>query len=147
MENKKKCLIKNIMNVEHLFTEDEIIIVGEDLKNLKGKILLDDHNEFFVLKDYNIKSFTITDGGWFKKKTEEQAFYIDFITLTGVDEDITHKDNDMCSLRGVRTLLEYRVNFSKLEKNLIKFTLKNSITLKYGELSVTTNKSSNFKRR
>jgi hypothetical protein len=135
------------MNVEHLFTEDEIIIVGEDLKNLKGKILLDDHNEFFVLKDYNIKSFTITDGGWFKKKTEEQAFYIDFITLTGVDEDITHKDNDMCSLRGVRTLLEYRVNFSKLEKNLIKFTLKNSITLKYGELSVTTNKSSNFKRR
>ena len=134
------------MNVEHLFTEDEIIVIGEDLKNLKGMILLDDHNELFVLKDYNIKSFTITDGGWFKKKTEEQTFYIDFITLTG-DEDHIHQDDDMCSRRGVRTLLEYRVNFSKLEKNLIKFTLKNSITLKYGELSVTTNKSSNFKRR
>ena len=135
------------MNVEHLFTEDEIIIVGENLKTLKGKILMDNHNEFFVLKDYDIKSTSYKEWNIFKPNKEVTLFYIDFITLTSAEEDIIHRDDDICSHRGLSTLSEYQVNFSRLEKNLIKFTLKNSITLKYGELTVSTNKSSNFKRR
>ena len=135
------------MNVEHLFTEDEIIIVGENLKTLKGKILMDNHNEFFVLKDYDIKSTSYKEWNIFKPNKEVTLFYIDFITLTGADDDHTHKNDDMCSRIGVRTLLEYLVKFRTLEKTLNKFTLKNSITLKYGELTVSTNKSSNFKRR
>jgi hypothetical protein len=135
------------MNYEHLYTEEEIITIGEFLKSLKGKILLDDQNEFFVLKDYDIKSMTYTDGGWFKKKINMEAFYIDFVTLEG-DKEYIHQDDSMCSAHGVRNLMRYHLNFNLLESKLMKFTLKNGITLKYGELTVSkTNKSSNFKRR
>ena len=136
------------MNVEHLFTEDEIIIVGEDLKNLKGKTLMDNNNQFFTLKDYDIKSTSYKEWNIFKPNTEVTVFYIDFITLIGAEEDYVHQGDDMCSHRGVRTLLEYRVNFRTLEKNLNKFTLKNGIQMNFGQLTVSsTNKSSNFKRR
>ena len=135
------------MNLANLFTEDEIIIVGEDLKNLKGKTLMDNNNQFFTLKDYDIKSTSYKEWNIFKPNEEVTVFYIDFITLTGAEEDYVHKDDDMCSHRGVRTLLEYRVNFRTLEKNLNKFTLKNGIQMNFGQLTVTANKSSNFKRR
>lgn len=135
------------MNYEHLYTEDEIIEIGDHLKSLKDMILLDDNNEFFVLKDYDIKSMTYTEGGWFTKKTEQQAFYIDFVTLEG-DKTYKHQDDKMCSAQGVANLLRYKGNFDILNSKLINFTLKNEITLKYGELTISKpNKSSNFKRR
>lgn len=121
------------MNVEHLYTEDEIIQIGDHLKNLKGKILMDNHNNFFKLKDFDIKSITTEELRLFKPNVEVQHFYIDSITLTGGDEEYVHQDDNMCSIHGVKTLMNYQVNYSSLEKNLIKFTLKNEIILKYGE--------------
>lgn len=136
------------MNYEHLYTEDEIIKLGDALKSLKGMILLDDNGEFFILKDYDIKSMTYTEGGWFwTEKKEKQAFYIDFVTLEG-DETYKHQDDKMCSTRGVINLTRYHANYTALQAKLTKFTLKNGLSLKFGELTVSkTNKSSNFRRR
>lgn len=136
------------MNVEHLYTEDEIILIGDHLKNLKGKILMDDHKQFFILKDFDIKSVTVEEFRLFKPNVKVQKFYIDSMTLSSGDEEYIHQDDIMCSVHGIKTLMDYQVNYSALEKNLINFTLKNKITLKYGDLIVSKpNKSSDFKRR
>jgi len=135
------------MNLANLFTEDEIIIIGDQLKTLKDKILMDDNKQFFKLKEFDIKSTSYKEWNIFKPNEEVTVFYIDFITLTGAEEDYKHQDDDMCSHRGMTTLLRYYANYAALEKNLNEFTLKNGIQLNFGQLKVTTNKSSNFKRR
>jgi len=38
------------LNEDSIYTEDEIIIIGDHLKSLKGMILLDNNGDFFVLK-------------------------------------------------------------------------------------------------
>jgi hypothetical protein len=135
MEIKQKCLIKNIMNKEY-YTEDEIIKIGDHLKNLKGMILLDADDEFFILKDYDIKSEEIELFNWFKTNLHVQQFYIDTITITGDGDDYVHQDDDMCTLEGVTTLMEFHANYTALQTKLVKFTLKNGIQLNFGELTV-----------
>jgi hypothetical protein len=132
---------------EYLYTEDQIVKVGDTLKGLKGKILLDDRNEFYVLKDYDIKAVsTLNWDGFFKPKKPVQMFFIDFIILSG-EEDHKHSNDTMCTMTVLTTLQRYHANYTALQAKLIKFTLKNNIILKFGELTVSTNKSSNFKRR
>lgn len=136
------------MNKEDLYTEDEIILIDDLLKNLKDKILMDDHQEFFILKDFNIKSITTKEFRLFKPNVEVQQFYINTITIGNGAKDYVHQDDAMCTTYGINSLMNYRLNYFTLEKNLIKFTLNNGISLKFGGLTVSKpNDSSNFKRR
>ena len=135
------------MNLANLFTEDEIIIIGDQLKTLKDKILMDDNKQFFKLKEFDIKSTSYKEWNIFKPNEEVTVFYIDFITLTGAEEDYVHQDDDMCSHRGMSTLLRYHKNYTVLEKNLNAFALKNGMLMNFGKLIVTSNRSSNFKKR
>ena len=117
-----------------LFTEDDIIMVGDHLKRLKGMILQDDNDEFFVLKDYSIEGISEYPFNWFKKRKEVRMFYIDSMTLETAEGEYVHSDDNMCSIDGLNMLMESQVRYSKLEKNLIKFTLKTGITLNFGKL-------------
>ncbi len=80
------------------------------------------------------------------KDKEVHAFYIDFVTIEG-EESYTHQDDNMCTADGVKSLLRCHKNYLKLEKKLNSFTLKNKLILTYGGLFVSSNKSSNLKRR
>lgn len=116
---------------EYLYTEDKIKDLTEQIKNLKGKILLDDHNELYILKDYDIKSTTVNEwNGFFKPKKEQFVFYINSLTLLGKYEEHIHQDDVMCSKHGVQTLMNYHANYTRLQINLIKFGVKNDITLR-----------------
>ena len=77
------------MNREY-YTEDEIVTMGNHLRNLKGMILLDAHDEFFILKDYEIKSEIREVYRMFKPNLEVNEFYIDSITITGDGDDYVH---------------------------------------------------------
>jgi hypothetical protein len=99
-------------------------------------ILLDADDEFFILKDYDIKSEEIELFNWFKTNLHVQQFYIDTITITGDGDDYVHQDDDMCTLEGVTTLMEFHANYTALQTKLVKFTLKNGIQLNFGELTV-----------
>jgi len=126
------------MNREY-YTEDEIVTMGNHLRNLKGMILLDAHDEFFILKDYEIKSEIREVYRMFKPNLEVNEFYIDSITITGDGDDYVHEDGDeMCTLDGVKTLMEFHRNYTALQTKLIKFTLKNGIQLNFGKLNITS---------
>lgn len=135
-------------NNEIVYTEDEIILIGDDLKSLKGNILLDNHGDFFILKDFDIEGEdSLIWNGLFKPKKAVRMFLIKNIVLSGDDGEYTHLNDQMCSALGVKTLLQYRDNYIALQTKLNKFTVNNVITLNFGKLAVTPNKSSNFKRR
>lgn len=122
--------------MNELFTEDEIVVVDEHLKNLKGKILQEENATFFTLKEYNIKGVSKYPFNWFKKRKEVRMFYIESLTLEFADGSYTHTEDDMCSLNGMNMMMECQLRFSKLEKELIKFTISTGITLKYGKLEL-----------
>ena len=106
-----------------LYTEDDIIEIGDQLKALKGKTIIDFHNDFFRVTDYDIKSIEMPVFNWFSKNGTANMFYIDFITLSNGDEDFTHdaEDTYMCSAEGVSILMEHREKFINLRSNYLSF--------------------------
>ena len=125
-----------------LYTEDEIIEIGDHLKALKDKTIIDINDDFFTLKDYDIKSTETDVFNWFGKNEIVNMFYIDFITLSNGDEDFVHNaDNkQMCSAIGVDLLVKYRERFINLRSNYL-------LHHKSPVMTASPNKSSNFKRR
>lgn len=135
-------------NNEILYTEDEIISIGDDLNILKGSILLDTHGEFFILKDFEIEGAdAMIWNGLFKSKKTVRKFLIKNIVLSGDDGDYVHEDDSMCSALGVKTLIEFHDRYTKLQVKLNTFTTKQGIQLNFGKLTASPNKSSNFRRR
>lgn len=123
--------------MRELYSENYAIEIGKHLKILKGKILQDQHGEFFYLKDFNIEGVSEYPFNWFKKRKEVRRFYIESLTLESADGVHVHVEDSMCSVDGLNMLMESQLRYSKLEKNLIKFTLKTGITLNYGKLEIS----------
>ncbi len=107
-----------------LYTEDEIILIGESLKELKGKAILDYNLDFFKLIDYDIKSMEVEMFNWFGKNLVVNMFYIETMTLTNGEEEFNYsseKDDGMCTALGVDSMMEYRERFIKQQKNYLAF--------------------------
>jgi len=108
------------MIAERLYSEEEIVVIGDQLNSLIGKILLDDHQDIFSIKSFNIISVTVESIRLFHSNTETQQFYIEYITITDSDgNNYTHRD-DMCSIDGVTTLIDYNTNYKNLYTKLNK---------------------------
>lgn len=119
--------------MEDLYTEDDIIELDDYLKGLVGKILLDENGEFFTLKSFDIQGKDVEEFKLFSKNSTNRMFYINQLIIEGDDKTYIHKNDEMCSIAGIKSLKDYELNYSRLQLNLIKFTLRNDITLKFGK--------------
>ncbi len=105
-----------------LYTEDEIIDIGESLKELKDKTIIDYNLDFFKLIDYDIKSMEVEMFNLFGKNPVVNMFYIDTMKLTnGKEEFIYNSDDIMCTEESVMSLLDYRYNFIVIKDNYEAF--------------------------
>ena len=99
---------------------------------------MDDNGEFFTLKSFETEGIDISKYKMFKfrSKVTKRMFFIKQLVLEGGDGIYTHEDDEMCSLEGVNKLMKFYVNYSKLEKNLIKFVIKTGISLNFNSTNM-----------
>jgi len=129
--------------MDNLYSEDDIIEITKHLKELVGKILMDDNGEFFTLKSFDIQGTDVEEFNLFKPNTTGRMFFINELVLEGAEGSYTHNNHHtyildgslICTLDGVHSLLGYHLNYIKLQRSLIKFTSKTGIELKFGKLS------------
>lgn len=116
-----------------IYTEDDIVELTNHLKNLKGKILMDNNGDFFTLKSYDIQGVDHLEwNGFFRPKKKTRMFLIHNIVLAGDDGDHIYEDDQMCSAHGVKSLMQYHLNYTALQSKLIKFTTKHDLHLNFG---------------
>jgi len=120
-------------NIKSYYSEDTILHLKDKLNSIKGMILMDDHNEFFILKDFFIESVTHTKGLF--KKREVTEFYIKRIELTSGDNEFVHTDDIMCTWHGVLDLMRYHERWTALQSKLIKFSTATGMPLNFSGVS------------
>ncbi len=119
-----------------LYSEDEIIELDVHLKNLVGKELMDDSDEFYVLKSFNIVGIDHTIYHLFRRNEDVRMFYIQQLVIEGSEETYTHEDDEMCSADGVLTLMNHLERYSRLRMKLIKFGIRTGISLDFTSMKV-----------
>lgn len=117
---------------DYYHTEDDIVELENKIKPLLNMPLLDDENEMFMVTDYDIEGVDMSEFNWFKKRKVVRMFFIKSITIKNSKDEFIHENDFICSITGIQKLWDYRLNFSKLEKNLVKFTLNNKISMIFG---------------
>lgn len=106
------------MIAEKLYTEEEIVDIADELNGLKEKVLLDNNQDIFLIKNFYIKAVTVELFRLFEPNIEQQQFYIEYINIIDSEgNEYTHRD-DMCSMEGVASLIEYNDNYNVLHNKL-----------------------------
>ena len=111
------------------YNENDIIDIRNTLNFLKGKILMDNNGDLFILNDYYIESVTRTKGIF--KKREVTEFLIKRIEFTSGTKDYVHEDDMMCSSTGVGYLMDWHSNWTALQAKLIRFSIDTGMPLNF----------------
>lgn len=119
-----------------LYNKETILQISEHLNDLKDKFLIDNYDEYYIFKDFEIKSITHKVGFIFKKISTD--YYINYINIVNgvTGEVVNNKNSILCSIEGVNTLLNYRNNWINFEKKMIQLSYYSKVPLNFTSMNL-----------